>query len=85
MIVDLLVSGGLALGAWLQGLIPTISVDFSGVTDAVQDVVTMVGRFDQYFPVVLMLELTGALIAVRPLIAGFRGLLWLYHQFWGSD
>jgi hypothetical protein len=83
MITDFVVSSFLAAFAALFGLIPAVgSAPSHGAFDGVAQQVV---AFNDIFPLVTLLEVLGIILALEVAIYLWDLILFVYHQFWGSD
>lgn len=78
---------GLLLGtlSGMLGLIPGGVLDMSGMVANVSMISSLAGTLNGYFPLVTLGICLGVVLGLKLLMMGWRLVLFVYHQFWGSS
>lgn len=83
MITDFLLSGLFGALNLLLGLLPNWSLpDFTGIE---QDISGYMNEANRVFPVDTFIYVILGAIALKLLMVALDLVVWIYHQFWGSD
>lgn len=75
--------GGIA--AALVSLLPSMGWEQSDFADASNGWGISAAGLNAYIPVTTMFTVAGLLVLVWVGMAAWNGIVWLYHQFWGSS
>ncbi|WP_084129592.1 hypothetical protein [Demequina sp. NBRC 110055] len=75
--------GGIA--AALVSLLPAVNWDVDDFSGASMQWGTSLSAFNVYVPLTAIFAVAGLLLAVWLTTAAWNGLVWVYHQFWGSN
>lgn len=72
---------------WFATLVPDFGVDLSGLdlTTAWVALGSGVAALNGWVPAVVALSVLGTLLTVQVGVSGWGLLVWVYHQFWGSE
>lgn len=83
MITEFIINAFLAGVDAILSLIP----DFTNYTEPSDgfSVGSIVGNFNQIFPIILVMQLALFAIGIRLLFNAFDLAVWIYHQFWGAS
>lgn len=88
MILGLLLGVVRLLLGPLVGAVPEQSVNLPTLCDSAESTCSGLfahaGWLDWYLPLDLVAVLVKALLVLVPLALSVRGILWVYHQVWGS-
>jgi hypothetical protein len=66
-------------------LLPTYTVDVSGLTAGATSVGGLAASMNGYAPVLVLGVALAVVFGYWLALLAFRGVVWLYHQVWGSD
>lgn len=66
-------------------LVPVVPAPTLGTAGATRSLGYYVALADGYAPVVLALGAAGTVLAYRIALFVWRGIVFVYHQFWGSN
>ncbi len=85
MITQLLV--GIILGtiSGMLSLAPSWQVDLSPLANAVHDFGHKAATFNGYFPLITLGLCLAIVFGLKAGMFGWRLILFIYHQFWGSS
>lgn len=82
MITNLIVTAFLASVDALVSLFPSFSMpSFSGPSSAI----AAVANLNMLFPVCTLILCITSAVVIMIALYGWDAILWVYHQFWGSD
>lgn len=84
MITEALLEAAARVLAALVALLPEVPVnvdDFAGVGF---NLGAAGMALNAYIPVGAMFTVAGLLVALWAVMAAWNGIVWIYHQFWGS-
>lgn len=84
MIVDLIITAILGSINALLSLIPSWTLPTFGHDDGMA-FAEYTQAMNHIVPITTILSIIGAAIALRVIMYGFDGIVWIFHQFWGSD
>lgn len=84
MIIVALLGILLATVGGLLNIIPVAAIDVSGLVANVSQVSGLAGTLNGYFPLVTLGMCLGVVLGLKLLMLGYRLVLFVYHQFWGS-
>lgn len=85
MVTEALLQLVVAIAASLVSLIPSVDWDTSDFQQTTFAWGSSLGGFNNYFPVTAVFGAVALLLAVWLSMALWNGVVWVYHQFWGSD
>jgi len=66
-------------------LVPAWAPNTSALTNSGTNIGAWAMAWNGYFPVAVLAACLLLVLAVKLALLGFRTLVWVYHQFWGSD
>lgn len=72
---------------WFAGLVPDFGLDLStlDLTSVWQSLGSGVAALNGWVPALVALGCLGTLLSVQVGVSGWGLLVWVYHQFWGSE
>jgi hypothetical protein len=85
MITAALIAMFLSTLTGLLNLAPTTSIDVSGLTANVGTVASLAGTLNGYFPLFTLGMCLGVVFGLKVFMFGYRLVLFIWHQFWGSS
>lgn len=73
--------------AWFATVVPDFGLDLSGldVTDLWEALGGGIAALNGWVPAVVAFGVLGMLLTVQVAVSGWGLLVWVYHQFWGSE
>jgi len=85
MIVDALVTFVCASARAVLGLLPTWTVPATPFATTSYSLGSMASMGNGYFPVAVLGVCIALVLALKVVLLGWRVVVFIYHQFWGSD
>lgn len=85
MITDALITFTLASFRAIVGLLPAWVVPVPALSAMSGFVGDAAARADGYFPVLTTIVCAGVVLTVRVGLLAWRVVIFVYHQFWGSN
>lgn len=85
MITEALLSLVVATLTGMLNLAPTWTFDMSGISTNAGSIAGLVSAWNGYFPVVTFGTCLGLVFGFKVGMLGWRFILFVYHQFWGSS
>lgn len=84
MITDLIVGGFLSFIATILSWLP--EWDFPSLDNVVPgSLASSLGSVDNILPLLQIMLIFAAYLSVRLALIAWDGIVWVYHQFWGSS
>ena len=84
MITELLLLALLPSISGLLGLLPAATLNLSALSN-VTSIGAQAAMLNGYFPVGTIGTCLGVVKGLKVFMLGYRALLFIYHQFWGSN
>ena len=69
----------------LLNIAPTAAIDVSGLAVNVSTVSGLAGTLNGYFPLMTLGVCLGVVFGLKVFMLGYRLVLFVWHQFWGSS
>lgn len=87
MIVEALVTLAVSFVEWFVSIVPTFGLDFTGIDMAGlwESIGSQVSALNGWLPVVAMGIALAAYLTVQVVMSVWGLIVWIYHQFWGSE
>lgn len=86
MIVETAVGMAMAFLGWIVSITPDFGLNLDvDLAEWFETLGTYAARFSGYLPVAVVGASVAAVLIVQVVASAWSFIVWLYHQFWGSD
>lgn len=69
----------------MLNIAPTATIDVSSLATNAATISSLAGTLNGYFPLVTLGVCIGIVLGLKVFMLGYRLVLFIFHQFWGSS